>query len=146
MSSDPLPSTPPRPDRPVVVVSNRQDLPVEEEELVDLARRVLVGEGIPQGELSLSLVSDEEMADLHIRYMGEEGPTDVLSFPMHEEGLIGDVVVCLTVAKRNNPNLRGELRLLVVHGVLHLLGYDHEREDDRDVMWKTQDRYLGLSA
>ena len=126
-------------------MSNRQDLPVEEHELVDLARRVLMGEGVPHGELTLSLVSDEEMADLHIRYMGEEGPTDVLSFPMHEEGLIGDVVVCLTVAKRNNPNLRGELRLLVVHGVLHLLGYDHEREDDRDVMWKTQDRYLGLA-
>jgi probable rRNA maturation factor len=73
--------------------------------------------------------------------MGEPGPTDVLSFPMDEDGLIGDVVVCPVVAAANNPDAEGELRLLVAHGVLHLLGYDHEEEEDRRVMWERQERY-----
>src|SRR5713101_7121610 len=65
-----------------VLVSNRQDSPVGEVTLAALAERTLVAEGRPGVELSLSFVGEEEMADLHIRYMDEPGPTDVLSFPM----------------------------------------------------------------
>ena len=124
-----------------VLVSNRQPVHVDESELVAVAERTLVGEGRDRGELSLSLVSPEEMADLHARYMAEEGPTDVLSFPMGEDWLLGDVIVCPAEAMRNNPDLPAELRLLVSHGVLHLLGYDHEEDDDRRVMWAKQAAY-----
>jgi probable rRNA maturation factor len=128
---------------PVVLVANRQDLPVDQEELAGVAERVLRAEGCAEGELSLALVDPTEMEDLHRRFMGERGPTDVLSFAMGEDGLLGDVVVCPEVARSNNPDLAAELRLLVAHGVLHLLGYDHEEEDERRVMWEKQDRYSG---
>ena len=126
-----------------VLVSNRQESPVDEATLAALAERTLVSEGRRGVELSLSFVGEEEMADLHVRYMDEPGPTDVLSFPMDEDGLIGDVVVCPAEAARNNTDVAAELRLLVDHGVLHLLGYDHEADDDRRAMWAKQDAYVG---
>ena len=126
-----------------VLVSNRQESPVDEATLAALAERTLVAEGRVGVELSLSFVGEEEMTDLHVRYMDEPGPTDVLSFPMDEDGLLGDVVVCPAEAARNNTDVDAELRLLVVHGVLHLLGYDHEADDDRRAMWAKQDAYVG---
>jgi probable rRNA maturation factor len=125
----------------VVLVSNRQTTPVNERDLVSVADRTLAGEGRAEGELSLSFVTPEEMADLHATYMGEEGPTDVLSFPMDEDGLLGDVIICPAEAATNNPEVEAELRLLVAHGVLHLLGYDHEEEEARRVMWSKQALY-----
>jgi probable rRNA maturation factor len=78
--------------------------------------------------------------------MGEEGPTDVLSFPLDEDGLLGDVVVCPAVAARANLDApEAELRLLVVHGVLHLLGFDHEEDGERAEMWARQERYSGVT-
>ncbi|HEV8563856.1 MAG TPA: rRNA maturation RNase YbeY [Actinomycetota bacterium] len=136
-------------DHPAILVSNRQSLPVDEPGLAALARATLVAEGHEGVEVSLSLVDENEMTDLHRRYMDEDGPTDVLSFPMDEpdEGVhvLGDVVIAPAVAARNNPaDPEGELRLLVVHGVLHLLGYNHERDAERDEMWARQERYSGM--
>jgi probable rRNA maturation factor len=150
MSADPGPRpsagspAAPHDHPPAVLVSNRQDLPVDEEELAGLAERALRGEGRSGGELSLSFVTPREMEDLHVRFMGESGPTDVLAFPMDEDGLLGDVVVCPEVAKGNNPDVAQELRLLVVHGVLHLLGFDHEQEEERRAMWQRQAAYSGV--
>jgi len=127
-----------------VFISNRQAIPVDERELVAVAERTLAGEGRAEGELSVSLVTPTEMTDLHLTYMGEEGPTDVLSFPLDEDGLLGDVVMCPAEAARNNPDLAAELRLLVAHGVLHLLGYDHEEEEGRRLMWAKQAKYTGV--
>jgi probable rRNA maturation factor len=144
-------ASPPRREAPLtrrrasVLVSNRQPTPVDERELVSVAERTLAGEGRKEGELSLSLVTPEEMADLHVTYMGEEGPTDVLSFPLDEDGLLGDVVVCPAEAARNNPDLAAELRVLVAHGVLHLLGYDHQEEAERRAMWERQATYSGVT-
>ena len=107
----------------------------------------LEGEGVSGGELALSFVSEDEMAELHVRYMDEPGPTDVLSFALGEDGLLGDVVVCPDEAARNNPSdPAAELRLLVAHGVLHILGYDHERDEERAVMWAAQERYSGARS
>jgi probable rRNA maturation factor len=125
-----------------VLTSNRQELPVDERGLASLAVLTLDGEGVTGGELSLSFVGEEEMADLHATYLGEPGPTDVLSFPLLEEGLLGDVVVCPSQARRSDPDLESELRLLVVHGILHLLGYDHQERDEERSMWERQSRYL----
>jgi probable rRNA maturation factor len=122
--------------------------------LIELARETLGGEGLGACELSISFVEEDEMADLHDRYMGEPGPTDVLSFPMDESGaahevtrIVGDVVIAPTVAAANNPgDPEGEIRLLLVHGILHLLGYDHENDADKAVMWARQHRYSGMMA
>jgi len=138
------------PGQPRILVSDRQTLPVDEAGLVDLARTTLLGEGLGAVELSVSFVDDAEMEELHVRYMEEPGPTDVLSFPLDEEEhhgvrVLGDVVIAPAVAARNNPeDAAAELRLLLVHGILHVLGYDHEDADERATMWARQERYSGV--
>lgn len=141
---------------PRVLISNRQRTAVDEEGLRSLARDTLRGEGVDRAELSVSFVESEEIAELHERFMDEPGPTDVLAFPLEEaegpadgSGIhhLGDVVVAPAEADRNNPaDPDGELRLLLVHGILHLLGYDHEEEDARTRMWERQERYSGVRA
>jgi len=126
-----------------VLVDDRQDVAVDRDAIVDAATRCLQGEGA-SGELSISLVTVQEMADLHERYLHEDGPTDVLSFPQGEDGLLGDVVICPPFAAANNDDLDAELRLLVVHGILHLLGHDHEDDDERAAMWAKQEAYAGV--
>ena len=144
---------------PRVLISNRQRGALDEEGLRSLARDTLRGEGIDRAELSVSFVETGEIEELHERFMDEPGPTDVLSFPLEEaegpakdgaeDGLgtrhLGDVVVAPAEAERNNPaDPDGELRLLLVHGILHLLGYDHEEEDARTRMWERQEHYSGV--
>ena len=137
---------------PRVLISNRQDRPVDEEALRALARDTLRGEDIDRAELSVSFVEQDEIAGLHERFMDEPGPTDVLSFPLDDvDGedvrLLGDVVVAPAEAARNNPSdPEAELRLLLVHGILHLLGYDHEDAGARTRMWERQERYSGVRA
>lgn len=135
---------------PRVLVSDRQSDPVDRDGLVELARSTLEAEGEARSELSVSFVTAEEMADLHRIYLAEEGPTDVLSFPLDEIGedglrVLGDVVIAPAVAATNRPeDPAAELRLLLVHGILHLLGHDHEDEVDRAAMWAKQERYTGV--
>lgn len=116
--------------------------PVDLERWRALAESVLVAEGVDgPAELSLVFESPSRMAELNATFMGEAGPTDVLSFPLDAElvpsgaagdevlRLLGDVVVCPAVAARNasghTGGYDGEMALLVVHGVLHVLGMDH---------------------
>jgi len=136
---------------PLIAVDDRQTDTVDIEGLAALARACLVGEDVVDAELSISFVTEDEIADLHRRYLHEDGPTDVLSFPLDDEagedGLrtLGDVVIAPAVAARNNPDDPGsELRLLLVHGILHLLGHDHMEQTDRTTMWARQERYSGV--
>lgn len=135
------------PDHPRVLISNRQGLALDEAGLAALAEEVLVAEGRAGSELSVSFVTDDEIAELHERYLDEPGPTDVLSFPLDaDEGgvLLGDVVIAPAVAARQNPDAAAEMRLLLVHGILHLLGYDHQGERERAAMWAKQESYTGV--
>jgi probable rRNA maturation factor len=140
------------PSDPSILISNRQAAAVDEPGLSALARATLAGEGLRDIELSVSFVDEDEIADLHVRYLDEPGPTDVLSFPLDEvdergRRLVGDVVIAPAVAARNNPaDPEAELRLLLVHGILHLLGYDHEEDAERVAMWARQERYSGVRA
>ena len=135
---------------PRILVSDRQGQPLDHDGLVDLARTTLEAEGEARSELSVSFVTVDEMADLHRTYLAEEGPTDVLSFPLDETGedgvrVLGDVVIAPAVAAANRPDdPPSELRLLLVHGILHLLGHDHEDDADRAEMWAKQERYTGV--
>jgi probable rRNA maturation factor len=138
-------------DKPTVDLLNKQDHAADLTDLADLARRVLRAEGVADGELSVTLVTEEEIAELHNRYMGEPEATDVLSFPQDEGSagngqprILGDVVICPAVASRQNADLDAELRLLLVHGILHLLGYDHEEEEQRREMWDRQEALTGV--
>ena len=121
-----------------------------------LAAAVLVEEGMG-GELGLTFVDEAAMAALNERHMGHDGPTDVLSFPLDgEDGpaagdradddvprLLGDVVICPSVAARNAPGpVDDELALLVVHGVLHVLGWDHAADDEREAMQARERHHL----
>jgi probable rRNA maturation factor len=142
----------PSPTTATVLISNRQSATVDEVALAGLARATLAGEGVLDAELSVSFVEEAEIEDLHVRYMDEPGPTDVLSFPLDDvdEGgtrLLGDVVIAPAIAARNNPpDPEAELRLLLVHGILHLLGYDHEDAAEKAEMWARQERYSGVRA
>jgi len=106
-------------------------------------------------ELSISLVDEDEMSALHVRWMDEPGATDVLSFPMDEikpksasqgPGMVGDIVLCPDFAARQakeaGHSLQEELELLTVHGVLHLLGYDHRKSEEKEIMFGLQDEFL----
>jgi probable rRNA maturation factor len=133
---------------------------VDPEELVGVARYVLGEMGIhPMAELSILLVDTAAMEQLHIQWMDEPGPTDVLSFPMDElrparaeddnepsPGLLGDVVLCPEVAvkqaKTAGHTTADELRLLTTHGLLHLLGYDHAEPDEEAEMFGLQKQLL----
>jgi probable rRNA maturation factor len=139
---------------PRILLDDRQeDARVDLDELGSLARRTLTGEGASDVELSVSLVTEAEIAELHERYMGEPGSTDVLSFPLDADDLdetgvriLGDVVIAPAVATRNRPaDPSAEIRLLLVHGILHLLGHDHGDDVARAEMWAVQERYAGVS-
>ena len=136
---------------PLIMLDDRQGDAVDLDGLMTLARATLVGEAIADAELSISLVTEEEITGLHERYLHEAGPTDVLSFPLDDEagedGLrqLGDVVIAPAIAARNNPDdPAAELRLLLVHGILHLLGHDHMDDGERAEMWARQERYSGV--
>jgi probable rRNA maturation factor len=133
---------------------------VDEADLASVARYVLDEMGIhPMAELSVLLVDTAAMEQLHIQWMDEPGPTDVLSFPMDElrparaeddnepvPGLLGDVVLCPEVAEKQaktaGHSTADELRLLTTHGLLHLLGYDHAEPDEEAEMFGLQKQLL----
>lgn len=116
-----------------------------------LAEGVLRAEG-QRGELTVTFVDEIEMADLNLEFMGHEGPTDVLSFPLDADAdadsrefaapgmpiMLGDVVICPTVAERAATDHAGtftdEIALLLVHGILHVLGHDHDAEPRTSLM------------
>jgi probable rRNA maturation factor len=156
-----------------IEVANESGVVVDEQALVRVARHVLDRLGVsPLAELSLLLVDVEQMEKLHVRWMGEPGPTDVLAFPMDELDLrgsrgvahgsgrgapsaeadearpsvLGDVVLCPHVAERQGRDAghgtQAELQLLCTHGVLHLLGYDHAEPDEHEEMFGLQAELL----
>lgn len=128
----------------------------DQDRLISLADFSLNSMGIhPDSELSISIVDEEEMSSLHMQWMDEPGPTDVLSFPMDEmkpfsattgPGILGDIVLCpefaVEQARTAGHSLQEELELLTVHGVLHLLGFDHRENDERKIMFAKQDELL----
>jgi probable rRNA maturation factor len=124
-----------------VFLANEQGLPVDEIRLSALARHALESEEVDDSvELSILFVSSDHMRRLNSRFAGDDYATDVLAFPMMEDDeddaglMLGDVVVCPEVAVENaakvGHELGAELDVLVVHGTLHLLGYDHQQEED----------------
>lgn len=145
--------------RTVFGADEQADHPVDLGRWVRLAEGVLEEEGVRGDvEVSLLFVDEEAMASLHKRFLGGDGPTDVLAFPIDEPGetppgapaILGDVVLCPAVAHeqaasfgRTGPD---EVRLLVVHGILHLLGMDHATPEEEREMFGLTDELLASFA
>ncbi|HEY6422084.1 MAG TPA: rRNA maturation RNase YbeY [Pseudonocardiaceae bacterium] len=149
-----------------IEIANESGTAVAEASIADAARFAMDRMGVsPLAELSVLLVGRGVMADLHERWMDLPGPTDVMAFPMDgaDEGglmaggrpgsppgspaLLGDIVLCPEVATEQaaaaGHSVLDELHLLTVHGVLHLLGYDHAAPDEEREMFTLQDGILG---
>ncbi|MBM3742784.1 MAG: rRNA maturation RNase YbeY [Actinobacteria bacterium] len=137
-------------------LTNLTNFNVDTSRLEALAEFCISQFGIhPDSELSISLVDEEEMSSLHMQWLNESGPTDVLSFPIDEikpnsstdgPGLLGDIVLCPNYAKKQakdiGHSLQDELEILFVHGVLHLLGFDHRENAEKTAMFSRQDKIL----
>lgn len=144
-----------------IEVHNSSDVEIDEALLARMAAYALASMHVhPDAELSIELVNEGAMEELHVQWMDEPGPTDVLSFPMDElrpgtveqpspAGLLGDIVLCPQVAEaqaeKAGHTLNDELMLLTTHGVLHLLGFDHaEPEEEREMFGLQRDILLAF--
>lgn len=141
-----------------VEINNESGVEVDEQRLVTLALFALDALRIhPQAELSILLVDTDTMSAYHEKYMDEPGPTDVLSFPMDELrppkdgeepplGMLGDIVLCpeVTAAQASDSNRTPdeEADYLLIHGLLHLLGYDHAEPEEKKEMFGLNDRII----
>jgi probable rRNA maturation factor len=132
---------------------NNSSFKCNESAIASISEFALNKMGIHQeSELGIRFVNEDEMSQLHVKWMDIAGPTDVLSFPMDElkpnsaadgPGVIGDIVLCPAYAEKNGKqSLEKELELLTVHGVLHLLGFDHENINDEKEMFALQEEIL----
>ena len=142
----------------MIEVNNETDAVIDEAEFAHLAAFVLEKMHVaPEAELAILFVDEAAMEELHLKWMDEPGPTDVLSFPMDElrpgtperqtpAGLLGDIVVCPTVAARQaqaaGHSAEEEMLLLTTHGILHLLGYDHAEPEEEKEMFALQRQLL----
>ncbi len=118
--------------------------------LVATARRLLAAAGEPGASLSLTIVGDAAIRELNREHRGKDAPTDVLSFPLHDgdeetpEKLLGDVVISVETARRQaaayDAPLQRELERLLIHGLLHVMGHDHELAAERRVMEREERR------
>lgn len=131
-----------------VFLADEQTHPVDDTLLVNVARFALAQLRVPvEMELALLLVDVDTIAELNQEHMGHDGPTDVLAFPIDEPGesvagppaILGDVVLCPVVAGEqagvNGHTLDEELAMLTVHGILHLLGWDHRDGEEEAAMF-----------
>lgn len=145
-----------------IEINNESAVPVDEAALMRVAGFALDQLHVhPDAELAMVLVDEGAMEQLHLQWMDEPGPTDVLSFPMDElrpgtedavtpPGLLGDIVLCPQVAiaqaETAGHSPLDEMLMLTVHGVLHLLGFDHAEPDEEKEMFGLQGEILAAFA
>jgi probable rRNA maturation factor len=142
-----------------VFLDDQQELEVDADDLVDLAEFVLERRQVPADmEVAVLLVDEDVIAELNAEHMGSDAPTDVLAFPIdlpgetpdEEPAILGDVVLCPAVAARQAAErgraTRDEVRLLTVHGLLHLLGMDHAEPEEEREMFALTDELLAAHA
>jgi len=126
----------------VYVKEENRKLPISIGKLEAMSRYTFSVTGKEEGEISLVVCDDSFMTGLNERYTQNDGPTDVLAFPMREgerlpqqDSHVGDIVISIDTAERQSKelgtDLKQEFTVLFVHGLLHLLGYDHRTKDER---------------
>jgi probable rRNA maturation factor len=125
-------------------------VPTAAADIESAVREALDQEGVVEAAISITLLSDAEIARLNQQYLQHDGPTDVLSFPLYEDGEapVGDVYIGYEQAQRQASDLAvpldTELVRLAIHGTLHVLGYEHPEDNAREQseMWKRQEEIL----
>jgi len=137
----------------MIEIENRSGQLVPESEIQKLLEFSIRELGLhPECELTLAFINDAEMEELHIKWMNEPGPTDVLSFPMdlpthkNEVVTLGDIVIAPAVAahqaRQAGHSTEHEIYILATHGLLHILGYDHADPDEEKVMFALQEKIV----
>lgn len=137
-----------------IEINNESSVSLDEARVLRLASFALDEMKIhPDAELAIQFVNEDAMTSLHVQWMDEPGPTDVLSFPMDElrpgtdlelsePGLLGDIVICpqvaMTQANAAGHETINEILLLTTHGILHLLGFDHAEPNEEKEMFGLQ--------
>ncbi|MFG6401533.1 MULTISPECIES: rRNA maturation RNase YbeY [unclassified Microbacterium] len=146
-----------------IEINNESGVEIDEQVLLRLVEFDLAELHVsPDADLAIVLVDEGAMEALHVQWMDEPGPTDVLSFPMDElrpgtddaptpAGLLGDIVLCPQVAETQavaaKHSTQDELVMLTTHGLLHLLGFDHaEPDDEREMFGLQKDLIVGFQA
>ena len=136
-----------------VEITNRSGVAAPEKEVESLLNYgIEYMELNPECEVSMTFVDDAEMEELHIKWMDEPGTTDVLSFPMdmpenrNDIVTLGDIVLSPTIAEKQaidaGHSTDHEIHILVTHGLLHILGYDHADKDEEKVMFALQEKIV----
>ena len=137
----------------IFITDEQTECAIDHEKLKGQIRSILIGLKCDKKEISILLADDKKMRELNSQYRGQDRSTDVLSFPQNEgkekgltPHLLGDVVISTVTARRqatqHELSLEEELVLLLTHGILHLLGYDHERSDEEARHMKEKTREL----
>jgi probable rRNA maturation factor len=131
-----------------ISITNQQEtVPIDFKRVREVARAVLEGEGEPEAEVNVAFVDDSTIHALNKRYLNHGEPTDVLSFPLSEgKKLSGQLVIGAQVAQREaterGHDVQAELALYVIHGLLHLCGYDDHEDEDREHLRERERHYL----
>ena len=141
----PMPAT--MPPYTIEIADRQACLPIDAGRIRSAVEGVLRGEGIESAEISIAFVDDETIHDLNRRYLNHDDPTDVISFPLGDgDDVDGEIVVSTETAIRQADTLGhaaiDEVLLYVVHGVLHLVGYDDLAPDDAAEMRRREARYV----
>jgi len=132
----------------MIEINNLTTVKIDKEFFKEITEKVLEGEKKKEANLSIALVGQGRIRELNKRYRGKNRITDVLAFPNKEIGL-GETVICLREVKKNakrfSSTFEKELARVLIHGILHLLGYDHEKsEAQAKKMEEKQNYYLKL--
>ena len=126
----------------MIEINNLTTNPVDEEFLKGLVKKVLEGENKEEAGLSIALVGQGRIRELNKKYRGKNRATDVLAFP--GDGL-GEIIICLREVKKNAKRYRSnsekELARVLIHGILHLLGYDHEKSEQAAEKMREKEGY-----
>lgn len=142
----------------MIEIENRSGQLAPESDVLNLLKFSLKELGLhPECELTLAFINDSEMEELHKKWMELPGTTDVMSFPMDElkpndpePGILGDIVISPIVARaqaeKAGHSFEHEVKILAAHGLLHLLGYDHQELEDEKVMFALQEDLVRRSA
>ena len=131
----------------MIEINNLTNFSVNRQSFAQVAKKVLIGENRETENISLAFVGKDEIKKLNKKYRKKISATDVLSFNLDEKDCLGEIVICPDVvaknAKKYGVSIKYETMKVFVHGILHLLGYDHERsKKEEEIMEAKQNLYL----
>ena len=131
----------------MIEINNLTSFVINKRSFSTVAKNVLKGENKETETISLAFVDKEEIKKLNKKFRKKNKPTDVLSFALSEDGYLGEIIICPDIVKENakkyKSSIKKEIMKVFIHGISHLLGYDHEKtEEEALIMEQKQEKYL----